>query len=303
MVFPLYDLHDLEFEDLAIKICQKILGNATIPFSKGKDGGKDGRFIGRANCFPSETKPWEGKIIIQAKHTTKVNACCSDIDFIKILENEIHKIQNLKNNNELDFYLLFSNRKLTGIQDSKFSTQMREFNITYEIVANEKIQHFLQIYPDIARSLNHLLKPLEFDYSDLKEIIIALNETIKKNEIVINNTDFSQISLDEKNKLNNLSKSYFDNVIKRNFEYFNKIDSFLALPINSYLKDLYDDSVSEINAKTVLHREKYLEFENIIEDLYDYMISSIQEDLKEKKRLIRTMLNYMYCLCDIGKKD
>lgn len=45
-----------------------------------------------------------------------------------------------------------------------------------------------------------------------------------------------------------------------------------------------------------------MEFEDLIEDIYNYIISNDLEQLKNKKRLVRTMLLYMYCNCDIGKK-
>lgn len=41
-----------------------------VSFTPGKDGGKDGKFTGQANKYPSEVKFWNGKFIIQAKHTS-----------------------------------------------------------------------------------------------------------------------------------------------------------------------------------------------------------------------------------------
>jgi hypothetical protein len=304
--YPLQYLNEDEFENLVILICNKILGAATIPFAKGKDKGKDGRFEGRANCFPSQSQAWEGKIIIQAKHTTKENASCSDRDFYKILQKEIPSIQNLKNNNELDHYLLFTNRKLTGIQDSKIGElfQSRVPTIDYEIIANEKIQQFLQEYRDIvnAAKLNDLLKPLEFDESDLKEIIIAISETFKKNNTLADSADFTKIDLEKKNELNQLSKSYFDDNIKRNYKYFEQITKFLSSPINLELKDLYEDTISELNAKITLRRDEYAAFEDLLEYFYDYVIKNNYE-LKGKKRIARILFHYMYCNCDIGKKE
>jgi len=142
MKYPLENLtDDKEFEDLVALICEKILGTETIIFSVGKDGGKDAIFNGTANKFPSETNPWKGKIIIQAKHTQRPNASCSDSDFKKILEYEvIPSIKKLKENNEIDYYLLFTNRKLSGIQYKKIedliSTQTDVENI---IIGKERI--------------------------------------------------------------------------------------------------------------------------------------------------------------------
>lgn len=303
--FPLHYLNEDDFERLIILICNKILGDATIPFAKGKDGGKDGRFEGTANCFPSNINRWKGKVIIQAKHTNKENASCSDSDFKSILQSEIPKIQKLKQNNELDFYLLFTNRKLTGGQDSNIKSLFNSENIECEVLALEKIQQYLQTYPEIARiaKLNELLRPLEFDESDLKEIIMAVYEVTHNSESSIQSIDFSKINIEEKNELNNLSKNYFEDVIKRNFEYFSQIETFLSSPINSNLRELYDDTTSELNAKITLKRNEYVEFENMLEDFYDYVVTNNSKDLKGKKKLVRILLHYMYWRCDIGKKE
>ena len=58
MNYPLENLKDKEFEKLVALICERILGLGTIVFSKGKDGGKDAKFEGKANKFPSEREPW-----------------------------------------------------------------------------------------------------------------------------------------------------------------------------------------------------------------------------------------------------
>lgn len=72
--YPLNELSSREFEKLVALICERILGAGTLIFSDGKDGGRDVDFTGKANHFPSESKPWEGKFIIQAKHTSNPTA-------------------------------------------------------------------------------------------------------------------------------------------------------------------------------------------------------------------------------------
>ena len=112
------------------------------------------------------------------------------------------------------------------------------------------------------------------------------------------------LNLDKKNELNNLSKQYFDDVIKRHFSHFETIKSFLSDPINKHLKDIYQDTVDEVNAKISVSRNEYLVFEGLLEDLYDYVIRNNTEFLNSgRKRLVRVFLNYMYCNCDIGKKE
>jgi hypothetical protein len=75
------DLYDQQFEELVIEVCAELLGSGIQPFSSGKDGGRDARFVGAARCFPSEIEPRSGKFVIQAKHTEHPFAKFSDRDF------------------------------------------------------------------------------------------------------------------------------------------------------------------------------------------------------------------------------
>ncbi len=306
--FPLHYLDDKEFENLATLICRKILGEAVIPFAQGTDGGRDGRFHGKANCFPSESEPWNGKIVIEAKHTSKESASCSDKDFQILLKKDIlPKIERLKSNGKIDFYLLFSNRKLTGKQDEKIENLIDDnTDIPNVIIANEKIQQWLQSYPDIVKEakLQDLLKPLQFDESDLKFLIEEFHKSLPKGVKIKSSDSFNYLSLDKKNELNQLSKQYFDDVIKRHFSHFEAIKSFLSDPINKHLKEIYQDTVDELNAKISVKRDEYSVFEGLLEELYDYVIANNTEFLHSgRKRLVRVFLNYMYCNCDIGKKE
>lgn len=306
-IYPLHYLNEDEFETLITLICSKILGDGVVPFAKGTDGGRDGRFHGKANLIPSETKPWEGKIVIQAKHTIKENSSCSDSDFQTILKNEVlPAIKRLQTEKKIDFYLLFTNRKLTGKQDEKIENLIDEKSgVTNIVFGNEKIQQWLQLYPEIVRAakLNDLLRPLQFDESDLKEIIIAIHDDIPKKEILLKDYKrLTYLNLEKKNEINNLSKDFFDDVIKKNFIYFDSIKKFLSDAINDSFKNLYEDTIDDINAKINLKRNEYGQFEEILEDFYDYVINN-NTDMKQKKRLVRVFLHYMYCNCDIGKKE
>lgn len=305
MKYPLYYQNENDFENLVTLICKKILGEGVIPFAKGRDGGKDGRFTGTANSFPSENDPWKGKFIIQAKHTEKIQASCSDSDFNKIVEEEIDKINNLKSKGEIDYYLLFTNRKLTGGADSKIVKRIiDETGIENNIIAEEKIQQYLIQFPDVVKmaGLNKLLMPLEFDDSDIRDVVLAIKDVLKSKSLSCPITDFSKIELTRKNELNNLSENYFSDAIQSEFADFSRIDSFLSDPINEEVKEGYEDAISDLNAKITIHRDKYGGFEEIIDDVYDKVIRQSGDSLKGNKRLVRTLLHYMYCKCDIGKK-
>ena len=306
--FPLYDLNYLEFENLTTLICRKILGEGVIPFAQGTDGGRDAKFNGKANCFPSESKPWEGKIVIQAKHTNKINASCSDSDFQRRLKKEVlPAIERLKTIDKIEYYLLFTNSKLPGKQDEKIEDLIdAKTEIPNVIIADEKIQQWLQSYPDIVKEakLQDLLRPLQFDETDLKNVIEAFHKFLPSSDTLDKNVvDLSYVEMEKKNELNKLSKDYFDNVMQRHYSHFESIRSFLKDPINKQLKEQFDDLVDELNAKITIYQNEYFAFERLLDELYDYVISNNKEFFGSgRKRLVRVFINYMYCNCFIGKK-
>jgi len=301
MKYPLENLTDTEFEVLVALICSEILGTGTIVFSDGKDGGRDAEFKGTANNFPSNSKPWSGKIIIQAKHTKRNNASCSESDFQSILKTSvIPAIQKLKKKNEIDYYLLFTNRKLSGVQHPKiediFDTKT---GIENRVIGLEQIELWINSHSSIVKklNLNKLLLPLNFDENDLRLIINFFSKLDKKKgklSKIPENRD-----IENKNKLNALSKEYFDNVIKKNLIYFGQIRAFLTDSINKKYLDKYENTIDDINAKIIVHRTDFEKFEMILEFLYDFIVENNTE-LKNKRRLVRLFLHYMYYNCDIG---
>ncbi len=304
MRYPLENLTDKEFEDLVALICEQILGMGTIVFSEGTDGGKDARFNGKANTFPSSTNPWNGKIIIQAKLCHRPNASCSDSDFKGIINNQVlPAIHKLQDKNEIDYYLLFTNRKLSGIQDTKIE-DLFEYNTNIEnhLIALERIELWLKEFPFIVKTmnLNKLLLPIEFQEQDIKDIIIGFN-----------NADIKQSGLSEipksrdisnKNEINNLSKDYFDNSIKKNLIHFEKINRFLEEGINIEFLRKYENTIADINDEILIHRQEYDRFEEVINYLYQYILVN-NKDLNGKRALIRIFFHYMYYNCDIGKNE
>lgn len=303
--YPLYNLDEDSFENLVVLLCQKVLGISTVAFAKGKDGGRDGRFEGKANHYPSDNDTWSGKFIIQSKHTTKIDASCSDSDFETTINKEIPKIKKLKSSGEIDYYLVFTNRKYTGEKGEAIRIKIqKESDVACNIIGNETIQLYLQQNPDIVKAakLNNLLMPLSFDETDIKEVILAISEILKTHK-TSGNTDFQKIELSKKNELNKLSQEYFNNVIKPNISEFDTIKRFLSDPINSEINEIYMDASSDLKAKIELHKDEFEGFEAIIEQVYDSIVSSDSVSFRYKKRLIRIVLHYMYCTCDIGRKE
>lgn len=304
MNYPLHELAWQEFESVVTSICEEILGTGTITFSDGTDGGRDAKFSGTANNFPSSASPWSGKFIIQAKHTTKANASCSDNDFKTILNDEINSIKKLQEADKLDNYLIFTNRKLTGIQDPKIEDLIDgELNVNNQVIGEERIQKWLKDYPVIVKkhNLNRLLLPLQFYEEDLKEIIVTFsNIDFSGEEIQEIKRKNDKIIIKEKNKLNKMSEIYFNNSFKKSIKEFNEIEKFFKSPKNRKLTKQYDNTISDIQSKILVKRDEYNTFEEILEYLYDYMLNTHELVLKNDRRLIRVFFHYMYFHCDIG---
>ena len=304
--YPLYNLLNKEFEDLVALICHKILGTGVIVFSDGKDGGRDAKFTGTANRFPSERNPWNGKFIVQVKHTTKPEASCSDSDFNTILKKELPKLKNLKEDGKVDYYLIFTNRKLSGLRDPKIEDFIdNEVDVKNIILGEKNIQLWLQEHHEIVNimGLNKLLLPLEFYEKDLQEIVVAFSETkISSNVVSAIQSDLTRIPIEEKNRLNKLGKTYFDNILKDSFSDFEKIKCFLEDPINNEYKKKYGNTVSDLQDEIIVYREEYNAFEEILNHLYKLILDKTNKNLMMNRKLIRVFLHYMYFNCDIGKK-
>jgi len=302
--YPLNELSSGEFENVVTSICEEILGMGTLIFSEGKDGGRDAKFTGRANSFPSEASPWDGKMIIQAKHTVKIGASCSESDFSTTLKKEVLSIKVLRDDNKLDYYLIFTNRKLSGLQDPKIENFIvEELDVENVIIGEERIQKWIQNYASIVKknNLSRLLLPLEFYEDDLKTLITRfakIDFNGKEIQEIIRNND--RIPISEKNKLNKLSQDYFNGIFKKSMNDFSKIETFIKNPKNEEIQNFYDNTIDDIQSKIIVKRSEFNTFEEIIEYLYDFVFQNHLNELKNDRRLIRTFLHYMYFHCDIG---
>lgn len=313
MDYRLELLDDSTFEDLVNTICQEILGTGVISFSPGKDGGRDGKFFGTAQNFPDNIKPWSGKFVIQAKHTSNPIASCSDSDFEKIVKEEIIKIKKLKDAGDIDCYLLFTNRKYTGVKGELLLKKIvAETGVENSvIIGKETINNNLNQHKETVRLYRLDLHHIPFDFSDeeIKNIILAFKQQLQsiendiKAEVDRIKHDFIFIDKKEKNKINRLGEEYFRNEIAaKSLMDFEKIERFLALPQNEEMKDYYFDVVSELSNLITVKRDNFEAFEEIFLFIYKNVCDGSNE-LKGTKRHVMTLLHYMYYNCEIGLKE
>ena len=313
MNYRLELLSDDDFENLVNTICQKILGTGVVAFSKGKDGGRDGRFEGTANNYPSNSENWNGKFIIQAKHTTNPIASCSDSSFEAILKEEIERLKKLKSDGEVENYLLFTNRKYTGVKGEalrkRIKTEVSLNNV--DIIGIETINNqYLNSNKDIVKQygLDKLILPFDFSEEEIRDVIVEFKKQLEeitdeiKQKVEEVKYDYSGIKIQDKNTKNELGKEYFEQeIVGKSLEHFDKIDRFLQNPKNSDFKDGYYDCVNELSQVILINREDFAAFEEVL--LYIYkLVCDGSTALKGSKRFVSVFLHYMYYTCSIGLK-
>jgi len=312
MKYAYEDLSPDQFENLIVFLCQQLLGISVQGFSKGKDGGRDAKFVGTAEIFPSKSAPWQGTVIIQAKHTNGYNKSFSESDFFSvtsesnIIAEEIPKIKKLKDNNQLDHYMLFSNRKLSGIAESEIRAHISAMcGITEESISLcgvESLENYFKTFPNVPKlaHLDPIDSPLIVSPDDLAEIVEAL---AKNTDVVQEYTDHPptpRVLYEEKNKLNNMSDEYAKAQRKRYLKDTEQIRSFLSAPENNEYLQRYETVIDEFNFKIIAKRQDYQLFDDVMNYLADLLFNR-DPVLKKNQKLTRTMLFYMYWNCDIGE--
>tara|TARA_R110002049_G_scaffold171851_1_gene338673 strand:+ start:172 stop:4323 length:4152 start_codon:yes stop_codon:yes gene_type:complete len=223
-----FNLNETEFEGLANSLAERLTGNESIFFAKGKDGGKDGRRLG----FKKNLKTWKsGRFIYQAKHTQNSNASCSENKFYgnksSIINLEIDGIKRLIKNQELDYYLLITNRKYTGSKDYEIRNAISEATSldidNIEIFGIETLNHLLNLESnrDLVLQYNLCPNPSELNFSDLKPLVLeARDKSILLDNIELDNINYikrSFVKSSDDNSFYNYNESIENIIEKENF--------------------------------------------------------------------------------------
>ncbi|PCI40856.1 MAG: hypothetical protein COB46_06025 [Rhodospirillaceae bacterium] len=310
-----YDLSDDQFEKVIVTLGQRLFGAGLIGFAKGKDGGKDAKFQGTAEAYPSSASPWKGTTIIQAKHTNGINASFSDKAFFNPTKNtgtlteELPRITEMVTSGELQNYLVVSNRKLTGITEGKLKTYFYEATGIEEerlgFVGTDQLDQWFGLFPDAKNALNFksLERPLIVNPDELATTIEAFSDAFGEIEIP-DAQDFptARTPFSEKNVLNNMSDEFAKKLRTLYLPLTKQIDVFLRDPKNVEFQTTYHEAAEEFSLKIVEFQGNEDTFDSVFNYLTDLLIERSQM-LKSNKRLTRAMLFYMYWTCDIGKNS
>jgi hypothetical protein len=294
-----------DFEELVRSLGMRLFGPSLSGFKAGPDGGRDARFEGIPQRWPSEQGQEHGQYILQSKHTSKVGAGCSDEDFKKTLRSEAKKVRILIASKELSHYLVFTNRTKSAAEDEAFRKDFAKVKGLSKawLVGGEHLHSLMTEHPDIwDRYEDELKNPIRFNRDDLVQIIHDFAEFVKQGDGQPRSESLKHLKLEEKNKLNGISGMYFSDLQRHSMPQFEQIRSFLENPRNEEALNLYRDTADDLRSqlRTMLSQNTVSKLEEGFDQVRERFIAS-DKDLRTKRRWVRVFLDYMYSNCDIGQ--
>lgn len=311
MSYPYEDLDDAQFERLVVQCCRKLFGAGVQAFAAGPDGGRDARFDGIAERFPSSAGPWTGVTVIQAKHTNSTNSHYSDASFSgssgsSVLSEEIVRVRKLVDSGEVRNYIVFANRRLgatsaPAIMDRLAVETGLERSLIF-LAGVEYLDDMLHEHKDlIALSrIDPVEGPLLVSSYEIAEVVLAIAEELNALKANSDAPVVDRVSYTKKNQLNNMSSEFAALLSKRYMLYTKQIESFLADPGNAAALRNYESAVDDFQLKIVAKRGAYHLFDDVFNHLVDLLISR-DGVLSRNRPLLRAMIFYMYWHCDIGR--
>ncbi|MBA3010039.1 MAG: hypothetical protein FP812_07360 [Desulfobacula sp.] len=155
--------------------------------------------------------------------------------------------------------------------------------------------------PDYKNLVKTHVGSITFDPNSLRDVIVSIDKVTK--QINKNATDFTSVDVEEKNKINGLTQSFYDGLVAVHFEpYFNEFDKFLKLRENEDLQKKIGNIASSLNHKIFINRSDYDTFEKMLSHIEDALIDSQYDQLKGKETVVNLVFYYLYASCLIGKK-
>ncbi|HET7268812.1 MAG TPA: ABC-three component system protein [Oleiagrimonas sp.] len=314
MKYAYEDLGEDQFEQLVVFLCRQLLGMGVQGFAKGVDGGRDAKFVGVAQLLPSKAAPWSGTVIIQAKHTNGYNRSFSEGDFFNprttntVIGKEVPRIKKLFDGKQLDHYMLFANRKLTGNAESDIRAHIATAcglpEQSIMLCGLELLESWLKEFPDVPgkANLDPIDSPLIVSPDELSEIVQVLASHMNEATRTFDAPPTPRTPYETKNIVNGMSVEYAKALRKRYLKETAQVKAFLAAPENEELLRMYESVIDEFQLKIIARREDYQSFDRIMEYLFDLLFKR-DPLLSANKRLTRTMVFYMYWNCDLGKDD
>jgi hypothetical protein len=309
MGYAFEDLDDSQFERLVVQCARRLFGSGVVSFAAGVDGGRDARFTGVADRYPSSSGPWVGKTIIQAKHTNATNAHFSDPDFSSdaessVISHEIPRIKKLVEEGDLDNYMLFTNRRLGANSDAairaRVATAAGLGSRPVALHGIEYLDDLFREFPEVIglAQIDPVDSPLNVSSYNIAEVILAIAVGLEDDDAGLPVVD--RVSFTRKNEINTMSEPFANELLKRYLSYTSQFDAFLASPANQDVLSKYNNAVEDFQLKVIAKRKDYQSFD----DVFNYLVDLLYDRdavLSRNRKLTRAMVFYMYWNCDLGE--
>lgn len=153
---------------------------------------------------------------------------------------------------------------------------------------------------DVVINNYYAPQSIRFYAEDIRQVILYFSSNIPV--ISENNLSMNKIDIETKNEINNLSDEYFQYMREKHLLYFTQIRVFLGDPKNEKYLKLYNNTINELQFRIAIIRKNYNCFEEIFNDLLNFMLQDKNIDFVENRNLCIVFLNFMYWNCDIGDK-
>ena len=138
-------------------------------------------------------------------------------------------------------------------------------------------------------------------WSDLEALIELCQELIGGRATSASQHDLSGLQLGEKNRLNVLSSELYDVMREIDEPYFFRIREFLENPRNHRTTVRYHEVVDELRRRVASATNRFVEFDDVLHQLHLDLLETFGDRLDGKKRVLRTLMSFMYFNCDIGR--
>lgn len=167
-----------------------------------------------------------------------------------------------------------------------------------EINIDQSVHNYPLVYKHLVRTHKG---SITFDPNSLRDVIIAI--AAEYDELEQKPNDFGSISIEDKNQLNNLSQSFYAEIISRDYEpYFFDLDKFLKQRASEDLQGLVGKIVKSLNKKILAGYKDFESFEELLMSIENTLLDSQYNELSNKEDSISLFLFYMYANCYIGRK-
>lgn len=176
-------------------------------------------------------------------------------------------------------------------------TEQRRYKLrVQDLLDNGSANHSCNsLFPDGAAT------PLA--WTELRDVLGLIHDTIvSQSPTAQSQFDFTDVILDEKNRLNKLGADSFA-VMREEYEpFFGRIQSFLESPTNTAVTQAYHEVVDEIRVRIAGVQNGCERFEDLLNRLFDVVCQRFGDQMKGRRRTLRVLISFMYFNCDIGRK-